>query len=159
MKIKWRSIISALAIIACVGACASACSAPWSGKTQAGKASTSGEPSASQSNADTDFGEDSGHLASSLQALAKRMLNDDNTLKKEKKDSDDVMSTQQRDIIVRATKNNGNIAFGLRAVLDELSFLHRESWLDRSETPFIWWVLFHARYELCWLDRFAKQET
>ena len=38
------------------------------------------------------------------------MLNDDNTLKKEKKDSDDVMSTQQRDIIVRATKNNGKIS-------------------------------------------------
>lgn len=110
MSCVWQRIIGIVAIIVCVGACASACSAPWSGKTQAGKPSTSGEPSASQSNADMDFGEDSGHLASSLQALAKRMLNDDNTLKKEKKDSDDVMSAQQRDIIVRATKNNGKIS-------------------------------------------------
>ena len=85
MRCVWQRIIGIVAVIVCVGACASACSAPWSGKTQAGKANTSGEPSSSQSSADLDFGEDSGHLASSLQALAKRMLNDDNTLKKRKR--------------------------------------------------------------------------
>ncbi|KAB8295712.1 hypothetical protein [Bifidobacterium apri] len=111
MVLKLVKCIRAFVAVLCLSSCLTACSSPDALKTaNSANQGTAAEPSASQSSADTDFGADGSHMASSLKALAEQMLSDDDAVKANANSRDTAMSSQQRAIIAHAAKNNGKMS-------------------------------------------------